>query len=372
MTDKKDKLYNFASNSNKSPSNHGQQVQKAASMLGSKSKGKKGSGSNSYYAINPTNGLSINLGGNKNSSYLDKESHYLMGSAGLGAILGMSAELFKLRRKILNKWEREKQKARMEGNPEPPRPDTSRGALMAILKGAGMGAITGGVVGQLPVIGKASNDIAASIHGSVNKAISGSRLLSGDNFSQKVYKQGTGSVLLNVPYDEYHTYVTQGTDNFELPLSALKLGKKQSGSKQTGYDKKDKALLGKSGGALPIFAGLGGGGFAAYKAYKRDMELWERLKVENAKKGFPPPTKPVLGDYIGEFVKGGLGGVVAGSVLSATGVGKSLNSQLGDKYDYIDRKKGNDAVWEIRKAHANTGKLKVGRFGAKYHQNVNP
>ena len=72
---------------------------------------------------------------------LDGKKRKFMGSTGLGMGIGAVYELVKLRKKILARWQKQCEKAIARGEPCPPRPDTSRGALMAILRGSVKGAV---------------------------------------------------------------------------------------------------------------------------------------------------------------------------------------------------------------------------------------
>lgn len=330
--------------------------------------------------ISPATKKIVNINTPK-ASYLNKETGKFMGTAGLGALLGMGVELAKLRKKILDKWEIDKLKALENNEPPPPRPDTSKGALLAMLKGAGFGALAGGTVGMLPGIGTVTNDVAASMHGAVRKYLGGSRLTDGNKmafFSMLNYIEPKDLEV----FSHYDPVLFEDADlitsaelikfsenlknfskkkRFIPPSSSKKTTTKASITRTTPpvpknlieenkYIQEDKKLLGKPSNVLPVLGAIGGGGLAAYKAYKKDLELWEQMAAEYESKGIPLPTKPVLADYIGEFTKGGIVGGVAGALVGKTGIGKTISSHMGDQNDWvINRKTGNAAVKEIQR-----------------------
>lgn len=350
-------------------------------ILGNGSNNNTNNTTSSFPIYSPATGARVDLGGD--NSYLNNNAYKLSGTAGLGAIIGMGAELFKLRRKILNRWERDKQKAREKGLPEPPRPDTSKGALMAMLKGAALGGAAGGALGFVPGIGKVGRDTAATIHAGVNRAISGSNLLAGNKvmssfsdpskyfdindidtellqlfaapnytISNGVSTLGNGPVNVIAPINTSYTLTHSGLAQMPLSTYNAMAGANTTNGQQPSlsYAQKDKLLHGNSATALAVAGALGGGAVSAYRAWKRDLKLWEELKAKAEKEGSQIPVKPVLGDYLGDFVKGGIKGGLAGSLVGATGIGKSLNSKLNNKGIYVQRGSANKAIKAIQQA----------------------
>lgn len=340
---------------------------------------------NKKVLVNGPSGTHVNVN-TPGASYLKKDTGKFMGTAGLGALIGMGVELAKLRRKILNKWEQEKQEALEKGEIPPPRPDTSKGALLAMLKGAGFGAVAGGALGKTPIIGTALNDTAASIHGAARKYLSGSRLTDGN-------KAAFFSMLNYVGFDDFKPFYQFDPQCFNVEPEVLNRIELENFAKKTNthftpkstntkssntnyniiptsalqpkgliqenkYVSQDKKLLGKTKSVLPVAGAILGGTTAAYKAYKRDLELWEQLKIENASKGLPQPTKPILADYIGDFATGGIVGAAGGVLINKTGIGKTINSHLGDNSQndwIINRKQANEAVEQIQRGQKRTG-----------------
>lgn len=357
-------------------------------------------GNNAVTIKAPNKGVKDSINLNKpGASYIGKDAHKLMGTTGLGVLIGSAYELAKLRRKILNRWEAEKQKALIEGRPLPPRPDTSKGALLAILKGAGEGAVLGGTVGLIPGVGKATNNIAASIHGTVNRALTGSSLIEGNKtryadpdkrtaFFSETLKYVTEDDLVVFNNIDFSNVNESDIDKCSLYMGIIENFSKRGGMKKQSapkvkkepplikenkYAQQDADLIGSHNAALPIITGLGGGLYTAYKDYQRDMELWKDLSAANAEKGLPSPTKPVLADYIGSFAKGGLVGATGGVIANATGLGRSVSKMIGkntDKYFTLDRKNANNAIEELRAANYKPGERPVAETAAKVTRSV--
>ena len=321
---------------------------------------------------------------------LDGKKRKFMGSTGLGMGIGAVYELVKLRKKILARWQKQCEKAIARGEPCPPRPDTSRGALMAILRGSVKGAVLGGAVGFLPGAGKAANDLEASIHATTNKLMTGNK----GGYSEKYFSY----IETFIPEEDYFSdnvnytlsYLTDqdfseiNTDNLDIgivqPRDVLKAFFSMADAANKMFTKEelyyyfsnknnndtedvklvqnnpmakaDEKMFRLSNAALPVLGAVGGGAFSMYKARKRALERWEQIARKNAAEGKPIPPKPAILEELGSGVKGALAGGTAGWLASKTGLGKDINSKLSeklDKFGLVNRKTGNADMKKLQK-----------------------
>lgn len=347
---------------------------------------------------------------NRNVEYnaLDGKKRKFMGSTGLGMGIGAVYELVKLRKKILARWQKQCEKAIERGEPCPPRPDTSKGALMAILRGSVKGAVLGGAVGFLPGAGKAANDLAASIHATTNKFMTGNK----GGYSEKYFSY----IETFIPEENYFSdnvnytlsYLTDqdfseiNTDNLDIGIvqprdilktffsmadAANKMFTKEelyyyfsNKNKNDNEDvklvqnnpmaKADEKMFRLSNTALPVLGAVGGGAFSMYKARKKALERWEQVAKKNAAEGKPIPPKPAILEELGSGVKGALAGGTAGWLASKTGLGKDINSKISeklDKFGLVNRKTGNADMKTLQKDQKKEAKKET-----KTEENVNP
>lgn len=304
----------------------------------------------------------------------------MMGGAGLGALVGMGIELAKLRRKILEKWHRDTIIAQREGMPLPPKPDTSKGALMAILKGAAIGGAAGGIAGKIvPGV----NDVAASMDGFVRKTLTGSKLTTSEDakFSEMLPYLDK-EIISSIDFSNINPYELFGvtSDDFKYALfSRIEDYRQENFARYKGDTKgtnknvkqaeeklvqnnpkaeMDRQILGKSNVALPVLGALVGGSASALKAYNRAKSEWEWQYKEALERGDPPPPEPSIFDFIGEGAKGAMVGGVGGTILSKIGPGKAINDKLSEATDKwgitTNRKKANKLIHDDLKSKGKT------------------
>lgn len=319
----------------------------------------------------------------------------MMGGAGLGALIGMGIELAKLRKKILQKWHRDTIIAQREGMPPPPRPDTSKGALMAILKGVAIGGAAGGIAGKIvPGV----NDVAASMDGFVRKTLTGSKLTTSEDakFSEMLPYLDQETIT-SIDFSNINPYELFGisSDDFKYALFSRieelrqenfaryrgdtkgKKGGKEEEEKLVQNNPKaemDKQILGKSNVALPVLGALIGGSASALKEYNRAKSEWEWQYKEALERGDPPPPEPSIFDFIGHGAKGAMVGGIGGTILSKIGPGKAINDKLGEFTDKwgvtTNRKKANELIHDDLKSKGELKSQKAVKNAANTYRKV--
>lgn len=319
----------------------------------------------------------------------------MMGGAGLGALVGMGIELAKLRKKILQKWHRDTIIAQREGMAPPPRPDTSKGALMAILKGVAIGGAAGGLAGKfVPGV----NDVAASMDGFVRKTLTGSKLTTSEDakFSEMLPYLDQETIT-SIDFSNINPYELIGvtSDTFKYALFSRieevrqenfaryrgdtkgKKGGKEEEEKLVQNNPKaemDRQILGKSNVALPVLGALIGGSASALKEYNRAKSEWEWQYKEALERGDPPPPEPSIFDYIGHGAKGAMVGGIGGTILSRIGPGKAINDKLGEFTDKwgitTNRKQANKLIHDDLKSKGELKKQKAVKNAANAYRKV--
>ena len=319
----------------------------------------------------------------------------MMGGAGLGALIGMGVELAKLRKKILQKWHRDTIIAQREGMPPPPRPDTSKGALMAILKGVAIGGAAGGLAGKfVPGV----NDVAASMDGFVRKTLTGSKLTTSEDakFSEMLPYLDQETIT-SIDFSNINPYELIGitSDDFKYALFSRiedirqenfaryrgdtkgKKGSKGEEEKLVQNNPKaemDRQILGKSNVALPVLGALIGGSASALKEYSRAKSEWEWQYKEALERGDPPPPEPSIFDFIGHGAKGAMVGGIGGTILSRIGPGKAINDKLGEFTDKwgitTNRKKANELIHDDLKSKGELKRQKAVKNAANAYRKV--
>ena len=316
------------------------------------------------------------------------ETTKLMTSAGLGAGIGIIYQLAKLRHKLKMKYYREKKIAMEQGMPIPPPPDLSKGALMAILKGAAIGGAGGAIVGKTPVIGKIANDTAASIDAGARKLLTGSKFTVTDNSDKDTKKKFFSEVLEYYPnnfsyIDNDLLSVIDFSECNDLPnitgddvrymfFSMAENFSKSKGKKDTNElikenpkNEMDRKTLGRAGNALPVIGALIGGGGATWAAYERALAEYNDRAREAYERGEPPPPKPSILEFVGAGAKGAIVGGVGGYAASRLGPGQAINKAVSNKlddYGLVNEKKANRAI----KSHEKYEKERAKAMKKKY------
>lgn len=281
------------------------------------------------------------------------------GVATLGAGIGAAMELGKLRDKINKQYAEECAKADAAGRPRPPRPDTSKKTLLALLKGSVKGFLGGTAISFIPGVSRALKDTAATLQATGNKFLTGGKLGNVVAFSF----MNTFLPTREFSEAEKYTLTYLSDEDFgEINLSNLDIGEvteidllkcffslaniagqvydKQSLqqyfdnktlSKDNPQVEKDAKMLGLSNAAMPVIGAISGGVYGGIKARKRALKQWEEeCKIADAK-GLPRPPKPSILTVAGDVAKNATIGGGIGYLGSK--IAPNLNTAISSKLD---------------------------------------